>query len=160
MRKSNFTYPFLLCLFLTACQEKPANKENTEATTVIKADTVALQRANIKTEAVAEHHEKVQDEFNDWKFTVQLFETKATFRYSVRIRYKELRVTEEIELPNLAAMPQPQIEQDKEPLSCIIGFLDKKGSFKPYYRVAVKNDRLQFKKIAGYAVAVTSQPAK
>lgn len=149
-----------LFLLLGACQDPQTASAPIEDTVVIKAITVKETRDSVSKKPVATHTEKVPDELNDWKFSVQVFETEQTFQYTVRIQFKELRVTESITLPNLGTLPQPQIQADPDTYSCTIGFLDKKEQFKPYYRAKVVNNKLQFKKIAAYAVGVTSTPVK
>lgn len=145
---------------MSACQDPQTASAPQTDTVIVKAPEVKEIRDTVRKQPVASHTEKVPDELNNWAFTVQLFETEQTFQYTVRIQFKELRVSESITLPNLGTPPQPRIQADADSYSCTIGFLDKKEQFKPYYRAKVVNNKLQFKKIAAYAVGVTSTPAK
>lgn len=153
------------CLFLftvsAACnsnkETKPVPATNT---VVINTDTISETRTKVQQKAVASHTRKVPDELNDWQFAVDVYETKNRFQYVVRMQYKELRVTDSLRIPNIGIEPIIQIEKDKDPFSCTIGFLDKKNQFMPLSRASVKGDRLRFKTVASYAVGVYRTEAK
>ena len=130
-------------------QQKPAE---TVAAVVVKADTISALRTMVKKEPVASHVQKVPDELNDWQFAVQVYETKRRFHYTVRMQYKELRVTDSLAIPNIGIEPAVQIQKDNDAFSCTLGFPDKKGVFRPLSRASVKGDRLRFKTVASYAV--------
>lgn len=83
---------------------------------------------------------------------------KEPFIYRVRIQYKELRTSDSLEIPNLGTAPGVQILKDTVPLSCTIGFLDKKRQFLRLYRIHVKDERLLFKKVASYRVGTHRIP--
>lgn len=148
---------FLFCLiFIIGCDNSfEKSKSPEKATFVIPADSISELRSTVRKEAVVSHQQKVPDEFNDWKFAVQLYETERRFHYTVRMQYKELRITDSINIPNLGKEPIVEIKKDSQPYSCTIGFLDKKGVFKPYYRASIQKEQLRFKKIAAYGVGVT-----
>lgn len=131
------------------------NGSRADTSVVIPADTISEERTVVRKEAVATHKQKVPDEFNDWKFAVHLYETERRFHYTVRMQYKELRITDSINIPNLGKEPILEIQKDSQPYSCTIGFLDNKGVFKPYYRVSIQKEQLRFKKIAAYGVGVS-----
>ena len=147
-------YPLAL-LLLTACNQAPADNTNGKDTTiVVAADTVPLLRKIVRTEAVAEYSEKVPDELNDWKFAVSLYETKKTFQYLLRVQYKELRISDSLQLPDFGRLPKPGLRKGKTPLSCLVGFFDNKDVFREYRLVAVKdNDRLKITTLNTYSVA-------
>lgn len=155
------------CLFLFlltglfACKnnEHPTDKV-ADTKVIVLTDTIPALRTTVQKEPVASHVQKVPDELNDWKFAVNVYETKRRFHYVVRMQYKELRVTDSLSLPNIGIEPVIQIEKDKEPFSCTLGFPDKKGNFKPLSRASVKGDRLRFKTVASYAVGVYRTEAK
>lgn len=153
MGKFNCLYSISIIL-ISACNSKPENIKK-ETTVVIAADSISELRSTVRKDAVVSHQQKVPDEFNDWKFAVHLYETERRFHYTVRMQYKELRITDSINIPNLGKEPIVEIQKDSLPYSCTIGFLDKKGLFKPYYRANVQKEQLRFKKIAAYGVGVT-----
>ncbi len=156
------TISFLICLVIIhiGCNNSTEQSKTAASTTVvIPADSIGELRSTIRKEAVASHQQKVQDEFNDWKFAVYLYETEHRFHYTVRMQYKELRITDSINIPNLGKEPIVEIKKDSQPYSCTIGFLDKKGVFKPYYRASIQKEQLRFKKIAAYGVGVYKKVA-
>lgn len=150
----------LLMIVVTGCNNSPEKaKSPGEATVILPADSISELRSTVRKQAVVSHQQKVPDEFNDWKFAVSLYETERRFHYTVRIQYKELRITDSINIPNLGKEPIVEIKKDSLPYSCTIGFLDNKGVFKPYYRANVKQEQLRFKKIAAYGVGVYKKVA-
>lgn len=154
--RNSIGFFLLLTIFIAACNSSSDKSKSSEETTVvIPADSISELRSTVRKEAVASHQQKVPDEFNDWKFAVNLYETERRFHYTVRMQYKELRITDSINIPNLGKEPIVSIQKDSLPYSCTLGFLDNKGVFKPYYRASVQKERLRFKKIAAYGVGVT-----
>jgi hypothetical protein len=152
---------FFLLLLLAACHPS-GSTENTlkDTTIVISADTIPETRTTVKAAPIAEYSEKIHDELNDWKFAVSVYETKRTFHYKLRIEAKEVRVNDSLNIPNFGIQPKLSIRKAKEPLACIIGFLDKKGDFKEYRKVSFQNDRLHISTLGSYAVAVYRMPVK
>jgi hypothetical protein len=65
---------------------------------------------------------------------------------------KRSRVTDSVNIPNFGIAPKPAIQKGKEPLTCIIGFLDKKNEFMPYRQVSFINDRLRIRTVQSYSV--------
>ena len=124
-----------------------------DTTIVIKADTVPGIRKTVTESPVAAYSEPVPDPLNDWHFAVSIYETKKTFEYKIRVQYKELRITDPLSIPDFGTMPQVSIHKGKDPLSCIVGFLDKKGQFKEYKLVRIKGDQLKITTINSYYIA-------
>ena len=147
-------YVFLFFTIMAIACNQPDNHTGPakDTTIVIEADTIPAERSSIKPGAVASYVEKVKDELNDWKFAVSLYETHHTFIYLVRIQYKELRVTDSITVPDFGMQPKVAIHPGKEPLSCKLGFLDKKEQFREYRLVRIKNDQLKITTLNTYSV--------
>lgn len=144
----------LFLFLLAACEQgNDTNSEPKDAAVVISHDTIPEYRQIVKPGAVSIYTEKIPDELNDWKFSVSLHETPRTFHYTVQIQAKEVKVTDSVNIPNFGMMPKPEVRKGKEPLTCIIGFLDKKGAFKEYRKVSFQNDRLHISTINNYAVS-------
>lgn len=144
--------PFLLLIVAVACNQPADKTTNKDSTTVVSYDTIPEIRTTVKTTPAAEYSEPIKDELNNWKFAVSLYETKRTFHYTVRIQAKEVRVTDSINIPNFGIAPKPAIQKGKEPLTCVMGFLDKKGQFMPYRQVSFINDRLRIWTVQSYSV--------
>lgn len=142
----------LLILSSVGCKEQPKTAATTSDPIVIKADSISAIRTEVKKAPIASFSQPVPDELNDWKFSVDIYETERRFHYTVRMQYKELRVRDSVNIPNLGIEPTVQIQKDATPFSCTIGFLDKKGNFKPLTRANIKGDQLKFKTVASYAV--------
>jgi hypothetical protein len=155
-------YRFLLFLLaVAACNSINRNADKVVDTTItVSYDTIPEIRSTISQKPVASFAEPVKDELNDWKFGVDIYETQKTFHYTLQIQAKEARVTDSISLPNFGIWPKPVIEKGKEPLTCIIGFLDAKQQFKPYKKVSFANDRLRISTIASYYVAAYKTKVK
>ena len=150
------------CILIVSCQQndRPKDASAPGPITVISNDTIPETRASVQQAAVASYSEPVPDELNDWKFAVQVYETKRTFHFILRMQYKELRVSDSLNIPNFGIAPKPETRKGPEPLSCIIGFLDKKGEFKAYKKLAVKNDRLKFTTLNHYYTGSYRTPQK
>jgi len=148
--KSSF---FFLLILLAACNQSENKNANPKDTTiVISADTIPEIRSAVKPGPAAEYTESIKDELNDWKFSVSLYETKRTFHYTVRIQAKEVRVSDSVNIPNFGRQPKVEIHKGKEPLCCIIGFLDMKNVFREYRKVSFKDEKLHISTINNYAV--------
>jgi hypothetical protein len=139
----------LTILCLIACEQKKTKApENTP--TVIN-DTIPETRRTVSKAPVTVYSEKVKDPLNDWKFAVELFETPATFKFLMAIEYEATNVTDTITIPNFGILPKLEIQQGEEPLSCIVGFYDKKGQFMPYKQVSVQGKQLKIATVQHYA---------
>lgn len=155
-----FKFLLALLLFISCENQKQGSVLKTD-TLVIKQDTISDNRINPSTKPVAAYSVPVDDEMgnaNNWKFAVNIYETAKTFEYKVNIQYKEIRSTEIIQIPNFNIAPVVDIQQGKNPMSCIIGFNDAKGDFKDYILVSVSNEQLKFKKINNFKVRRYSAP--
>jgi hypothetical protein len=151
-----------LLILLAACNQSDSTDDTIPkgSTIVVSADTIPEIRSTVKSGPIATYSEPIKDELNDWKFAVSIYETKRTFRYTIRIQAKEVRVNDSLSIPNFGIQPKPEIRKGKEPLSCIIGFLDKKNEFKEFRLVSFKNDQLHFKTLNNYRVSSYKTTAK
>lgn len=150
-------YIFAICAFLLVSCDGTVTKKTAVVTgaEVVKVDEpvpVSETRSVVKTTPAAEYSEPLKDELNDWKFYVGLYETKRTFHYTVHIQCKELRLTDSVNIPNFGREPIVAVRKGKEPLSALIGFLDKKNNFMEYKEVSFKNDRLRVRTLHTYSV--------
>lgn len=143
---------FLMLLTLFSCGQK-SDSDKVKETYKVTNDTIPETRNTIKSEAVASYSEPVKDKdkLNNWKFAVELYETPAMFKYLVKIEYMALNEKDTVTIPNFGILPQVEVRKGPEPLSCIIGFLDKTGEFKPYKQVAVEDKNLKITTLRHYA---------
>jgi hypothetical protein len=149
---------FSAIISFTACNStnnKELQSVNVEDTsTYITNDTISNYRKTINPKPVASFSKNVPDELNKWVFSIDVYETKETFKYLMRIKYKELAVTDSLRIPNFGMLPKVVLQNGKEPLSCIIGFADKKGDFKEYRKAFIDNDKLRIVSLKSYFVGV------
>lgn len=126
---------------------------------VIVNDTISEIRKDVKTVSVATYSEPVadKDKLNNWKFSVDAFETAQTFKYLLKIQFKELRVEDTLTVPNFGIQPTVLLKKGPEDLSCIIGFSGKEGEFKDYKKVIVENGELKINTIKGYRRALSKK---
>ena len=146
---------FFLSFILSISCNDLSNTEEKKATNVAVKPIVPELRETVKMSPVAEYREKTENPLNDWYFSVQLFETRKTFHYLIKLQYEEIRGTDTLKLPNFGISPQPAIEKGNEKYSCIIGFLDKDKKFREYKKVYVKENRLIITAIKHYSVSGT-----
>lgn len=148
-------YSFLLLLALLCCN-KPKNNEDASAADSSEPgkainDTIPLTRTTVENSPVASYSEKVQDDLNDWRFAVDVYETKQTFKFLMKIEYMVQEAEDTLTIPNFGIMPKVEIRKGPTENSCIVGFLDKQGEFKEYKSVALKDKQLKISTLKYYA---------
>ncbi|MBV9986200.1 MAG: hypothetical protein JO301_00860 [Chitinophagaceae bacterium] len=151
-------YALILLLFAAACQTHTETSADKPKTIIISNDTIPETRSSVNRAPVASYSEAVKDELNDWKFAVAAYETPLTFRFILRMQYKELRISDSLKIPNFGMQPKLEIRKGSEPLSCIIGFFDTKGRFKEYKKAAIKNEQLKLTTLNNYYVGSYRTP--
>ena len=151
---------FTLTIIIASCNSKTQTNNSTPVkkdSVVVKSvtQTISLTRDTIDKNPVVTFLKKVPDELNDWKFAVNVYETKQRFRYLMKIQYEELRAEDTLKIQNLGIEPTIQIKPGSEPFSCIIGFLDKENQFKEYKLVSVKDNSLSIHILHRYGVVAS-----
>jgi hypothetical protein len=141
-------FPIIFLVFMSCEQKKAKAPENTP---VLKNDTIPETRSTVSKKPVAGYSEKIKNPLNDWKFAVELFETPATFSFLMAIEYEAMNVTDTITIPNFGILPRLDVIKGEEPLSCIVGFYDKKDQFMPYKQVCIKGKQLKINTLQHYA---------
>jgi hypothetical protein len=110
-------------------------------------------RNEINPKPVASFFKPVADSLNNWHFSVDVYETKETFRYLMKLEYMELRETDTLKIPNIGIEPKIEIHQGKDNYSCIVGFFDRDKNFKEYKLVSAEDDKLKVIVLHHYGVA-------
>jgi len=158
MKLKKLGFLSLVIVVLFACNSSKNNElqstDENDTTTYITNDTIPNFRKVVSANAVASFSKKIPDELNNWVFAINVYETKETFKYNMRIHYKEMTVIDSLRIPNFGIMPKIMLQDGKEPLSCIIGFADKKGNFKEYRKAFIDKDRLRIISLKSYFVGV------
>lgn len=119
-------------------------------------DTIPETRSNVRSGPAASYSEPVtdKDKLNNWKFSIDAFETSQTFKYLLKIQYKELRVEDTLTVPSFGIQPTVELKKGSEDLSCIVGFKGKENEFKEYKKVFVENGQLRITTIKAYRRAL------
>ncbi|GGB91384.1 hypothetical protein [Dyadobacter sediminis] len=144
-------YSFFILLAVLACNQQNNQDNQEEPSMKVVNDTINLERTSVNSAPVASYSEKVKDPLNDWKFAVDVYETKATFDFLVKMKYKELEAEDSITIPNFGIEPKVEIRKGDKEQSCIIGFLDKNKEFKSYKLVQITNKQLKISTLRHYA---------
>lgn len=142
-------------ILIGACnQPDVTGKPNENAIVVISNDTIPETRTIVKKLPVAEFQVHIPDELNKWRFAVSAFETPKTFQFVLHMHYKEISVADTLKIPNFGIQPTVVIHKDNVPLSCIIGFLDKKGQFRAYKKAFVLNEQMKLVTLNSYYTGI------
>ena len=149
---------FLLLISLFSCNQQ-ADSDTEKGGTVIANDTISETRNNVKSDAVASYSEPVadKDKLNNWKFSVDAFETPETFKYQLAIQYKELKVKDTLTIPNFGIQPSIVLKKGPEELSCIVGFTGKEGEFKEFKKVMIDNGELKITPLKAYRTGLVQK---
>ncbi len=146
-------YPFFLVFILSACNSAGTNPENQEDSVVLTSDNISLERENINLKPIKTYTETIKSFETTDEFKVALYETRQTFRYLIKISYKQMEVEDTLRVPNFGTPPAVDIVKgDSIHPSCIVGFLDKEKKFRESKLIAFANNKLKVKVLKHYAV--------
>ena len=152
----NHIFCFIFFAFV-ACNTASVENNQSDTVIVVANNSVSLVRENPKQQAIASYAVDVADgvnNANNWKFAANMYEIKSTFKFLLKMKYKELEESDTLVIPNLGFMPKVEIRKAEKPQACIIGFYDKKNQFKEYKKLSVKNEQLKLTTINHYSVGV------
>ena len=148
---------FSFIAFTIACNEQTKSTESTTTNNDAARESpkpvsiIPETRDMVSKKTVASFSKKIPDELNDWKFAVNVYETKQTFNFLMKMQYMELTAEDTLKIPNFGIEPKVEIREGKDQYSCIIGFLDKNNKFKEYKLISAKDDKLSVKILHRYA---------
>jgi hypothetical protein len=114
-------------------------------------------REEVSSKPVQTYTAVVPDELNDFEFSVRMYETPLRFRYLAKVRYKMIDAIDSVDIPNLGFQPQVEVRKRENDLSCMIGFLDKDGTFKDLKKVEVVDNQLKIRQVKRYGVGVVKK---
>lgn len=157
--KQYFVSALLLCVMFTACNLSGKDAASTDeaiadSTQAPPETALSLIREQVDTKPVAQYSTKVADDLNDWYFKVQLYQTTQRYAFRVFMQYQEVTGEDVINIPNLGTEPKVELRPGSKKYSCIIGFLDKEGTFREYKEVSVQNESLKMTTLKSYTVTV------
>lgn len=102
-------------------------------------------REHVSSEPVAEYKVKTDSKLNDEYFMVQLYETKETMKYRMKVDFEGLGGDDTVKLPDMGIPPKPVLEKGPEEFSCIVGLMDNHQKFREMKKVYVTDKGRQLK---------------
>lgn len=148
-------YSTLLMFSLIACNagaDKTAENNGGDSV-VLTSDNMPVEREIVNLQPVETYSETIKSFETTDEFKVGVYETKQTFKYRIKIFYKQLQVEDTLRVPNFGKQPAVKIKKgDSIRPSCIVGFLDKERKFRESKLVYFKNDKIKVKVLKYYAV--------
>ena len=131
----------LLILLSIAC--KTASEETGSSDSVVLAsENIPATRAHVNDQAVKTYTETIKSFETTDEFKVSIYETQLTFKYLLKISYKQLEVNDTLRVPNFGIQPAVELKKgDSVHPSCIIGFLDKEQKFRESKLVYFKDEK-------------------
>ncbi|HEX5154558.1 MAG TPA: hypothetical protein VFW07_24095 [Parafilimonas sp.] len=151
MRNRKPVYLALLIL-LSACNSTSENTESNEDSIVFTTKKIPAKRGNVNPQPVKIYEETVKSFETTDEFEVRLYETEQTFKYLVKISYKNLQAEDTLKVPNFGMEPAVEIVKGEKRPSCIVGFLDKNKQFKESKLIYFENDKLKVHVLKYYGV--------
>lgn len=150
-----------IILFFYSCGNNTAveTKKTSDTTLLITTDTVPEVRKVVSSKPVASYLIPVNDPKLERTFGVDIYETRNTFEYILRMHYEAVQATDTLKLPNFGIWPEVKVVPGAEKISCIIGFLDKKKEFKPYKMVSAKGNKMRLIVLKNYFVGRYRTPS-
>jgi hypothetical protein len=140
----------LIMLFLS-CNTNTNNK-SPEDSVVYTTDKVSETRSNVNPKPVKTYSETVKSFETTDEFRVSLLETKETFKYVIKISYKNLDAEDTLNVPNFGKIPSVEIiKGDKRP-SCIVGFLDNNKQFRESKLIFFEDNKIEVHVLKHYGV--------
>ncbi|MEP6466736.1 MAG: hypothetical protein ABJB05_10545 [Parafilimonas sp.] len=143
----------LIILLMVSCETKNQSGSAKDSL-ILNYENVPQQRSNVNLNAVKTYTETVKSFETTDEFKVSLFETKQTFRYLIKIQYKQLNEEDTLRIPDFGIAPSVAMEKgDSIRPSCIIGFLDEKKQFRESKLIYFEEGSLKIHVLNHYAVA-------
>ena len=140
-------------MFLLSCGTNNNSASNKDSI-VLNYENIPAERSTINPNPVKIYSETVKSFETTDEFKVSLFETKETFKYLIKIQYKQLNEEDTLRIPNFGVQPSVEIKKaDSIRPSCVVGFLDEKKQFRESKLISFENDKLKVKVLKHYAVA-------
>lgn len=145
-------------LWLAACTGSSSSdksrqgKKGADTAIVTSNDTIPETRKTVSRKPVDSYYVTVGDPKLDRKFGVSIYETSFTFQYLLHMQYEAMLVTDTLTIPNIGIWPVVQVRPGEDRLSCIIGFLDSKKTFKEYKMLTAQGDKLKLVVLKKYSV--------
>src|SRR5256885_16963770 len=89
----------LIILFLISCTAKNGNGSGKDSV-VLNYENIPAERSVVNPNPIKIYSETVKSFETTDEFKVSLFETKETFKYLIKIQYKQLAEEDTLRIPN------------------------------------------------------------
>jgi hypothetical protein len=149
----------LIVLSFLSCATKNNNGSGKDSA-ILNYQNIPAERQSINPNPVKTYEETVKSFETTDDFRVSLFETKETFKYLIKIQYKQLDEEDTLRIPNFGVQPSVEIKKGDIRPSCVIGFYDEKKQFRESKLISFENDKLKVKVLKHYAVATYQDKVK
>jgi len=139
-----YCHLFIL-LWLSSCTNNTSiqSKSTSDSASFSTTDTVPEVRLTVSKKPVATYLVSVNDPKLERTFGVAVFETSSTFKYLMRMHYEAIEKTDTLKIPNFGVWPEIKVIKGPDKISCVIGFLDKKKTFRPYKMLTAKGNTMK-----------------
>ena len=147
-------------LFMLSCNVNN-NGSSSKDSIAHNYEDIPAERKTVSPAPVKTYGETVKSFETTDEFQVSVYETKETFRYLIKVRYKNLDEEDTLRIPNFGVQPSIVLKKgDSLRPSCIIGFLDEKNQFRESKLVYFEDNTLKVHVLKHYAVATYQSPAQ
>jgi hypothetical protein len=147
-------------LFILSCN---TNNEGgfSKDSVVHNYEDIPAERKTVNPNPVKTYDETVKSFETTDEFKVSVYETKETFRYLIKMQYKNLDEEDTLKIPDFGVRPSVVIKKggSLRP-SCIIGFLDEKKQFRESKLIYFDDNTLKVHVLKHYAIATYQSPAQ
>lgn len=137
---------------LLSCNSNTANNTQSKDSVIYTTGKIPEIRKTINQNAVKTYSETIKSFETTDELKVSLFETKQTFKYLIKISYKNLDAEDTLNVPNFGEVPSVEIKRgDKRP-SCIVGFLDNNKQFRESKLIFFEDSKIEVHVLKHYGV--------
>ena len=141
----------LLLIVLLSCNTNNGSNDSRDSVGYSSGE-ISETRSIVNSKPVKIYTETIKSFETTDEFKVQLFETKETYQYLIKISYKNLEAEDTLRVPNFGQVPAVEIKKGDERPSCIVGFLDNDKQFRESKLVYFDNDKLGVHVLKHYGV--------
>ena len=127
---------------------------------IIKPRHVPSERSSVSAAAVKTYSEVIKSFETTDTFKVALYETKQTFKYLIKIHYKQLDAEDTLRIPDFGINPMVDVKKGEKRPSCIIGFFDEHKQFRESKMVSFEENEIKVHVLKHYAVATYQDTVK
>ncbi len=143
----------LTAWLLCSCNTN-TNNNNANDSVIYSTSKIPEKRSAINPNPVKTYSETVKSFATTDQFSVELFETKETFDYLIKVSYKNLEAKDTLHVPNFGEVPAVEIKEGAKSPSCIVGFLDSAKQFRESKLIYFEDDKIKIHVLQHYGVFV------